>query len=309
MHAPRGSPAFVSGKVDDQTMVSFRSLCTKPSLQSLRLSNLNFLDETLITEAIRANNLLELSLNNVALGWDDNRVDSNLAPIISQIEKLDIRSVSSRELFRIFGRTNPTAHPFVGFPRLRSLVFSAKCGEFEMQRIWSFILEFRETLETLEIEDVYWPEIIDLQQLTALRNLKILAQADGESDLFLEKAGICYFLSAVTPSSPLRIQSLTIDFSTEISLDSNIDSDIHYWLELDMYLMMGGFVELRRVELNFQFFHCCSASQTLGDWKSETGVAHKRLLPMVSRHPSIEFRLNTRTICTPHSMWAYFSSH
>lgn len=158
LHALRTAPVSLAETMDDRTMEAFRSLCTKPSLHSLRLSNLNFLEGTLITEAIRANTLLELSLNNIALGWNDDEVnrDPNLTPIISRIEKLDIRSVSSFELFRIFGRSKPTSHPFVALPRLHSFVFSARCGEFEMQRTWAFIVEVANSLETLEIEDLNW---------------------------------------------------------------------------------------------------------------------------------------------------------
>jgi len=169
LHARREAPVNLWETVDDRTMEAFRSLCTKPSLRSLRLSNLNFLEETLITEAIRVNTLLGLSLNNVALGWDDGigwdndevTRDPNLAPVISQIEKLDVRSVSSFELFRIFGRTQPISRPFVALPRLRSFVFSARCAEFEMRKIWAFILESAGTLQSLEIEDISWTGEVD----------------------------------------------------------------------------------------------------------------------------------------------------
>ena len=158
LHAPRSAPVNLWNRVDDRTMEALRSLCTKPSLRSLHLSNLNYLEESLITRVILANTLVELSLNNVALGWHDDGVNHNpnLTPIISRIEKLDVRSVSSFQVFRILGRAKPTPNPFVAFPRLRSFAFSALCGEFEMQRIWGFICEVAETLETLEIENLNW---------------------------------------------------------------------------------------------------------------------------------------------------------
>lgn len=158
LHAPRLALVNFSNAVDDRTMEVLRSLWTKPSLRSLRLSNLNFLEGTLLTKVILANTLLELSLNNVGLGWYDDELNdnSNLTPIISRIEKLDVRSISSFQLFRIFGRAKPTPHPFVALPRLRSFFFSALCGEFEMEQIWAFISEVADTLETLEIEDLHW---------------------------------------------------------------------------------------------------------------------------------------------------------
>ena len=158
LHAPRLALVNFSNAVDDRTMEVLRSLWTKPSLRSLRLSNLNFLEGTLLTKVILANTLLELSLNNVGLGWYDDELNdnSNLTPIISRIEKLDVRSISSFQLFRIFGRAKPTPHPFVALPHLRSFFFSALCGEFEMEQIWAFISEVTDTLETLEIEDLHW---------------------------------------------------------------------------------------------------------------------------------------------------------
>jgi len=334
LHARRGSPVNLWRTVDDRTMEAFRSFCTKPSLHFLRLSNLYFLDETLVTEAIRVNTLLGLSLDNVSLGWDDDvgrdndelTHNPNLAPVISRIEKLDVRSLSSLELFRIFGRAQSVSRPFVALPRLHSFTFSAMCAEFEMQKIWAFIVESAGTLQTLEIEDLSWTGevdhlhlrlpankivgIINLHQLTALRSLKIVAQTDSDLDLYLEKEAICHLLSPATPSLPLRIQSLTIEISMEMSIDSDPRGPclIPPWLELDDLPMLGAFVDLHHLNLDYQLFYYSTEPQPPGNWKSEGDADRERILPDVYAHPSIEFQLNTRTICTPHCMQEYFRS-
>jgi hypothetical protein len=96
-------------------------------------------------------------------------------------------------------------------------------------------------------------------------------------------------------------------------MEMSLDSDPHGpcsippWLELDDLLMLGAFVDLRRLDLNLQLFYY-SEPQPPGNWKSEGDVDRERILPEVYTHPSIEFRLNTRTIYTTHSMRAYFYS-
>jgi len=96
----------------------------------------------------------------------------------------------------------------------------------------------------------------------------------------------------------------------EMSIDSDPDGpcSIPPWLDLDDLLMLGGFIDLHHLELDFQLFYYSTESQPPGNWKSESDADRGRVLPDVYAHPSIEFRLNTRTICTPHWMQDYFYS-
>ena len=96
----------------------------------------------------------------------------------------------------------------------------------------------------------------------------------------------------------------------EMSLNSDPHGpySISPWLDLDILLMQGAFLDLRRLDLNFQDFYHSSESQPPGRWKSGGDACRKRILPEVSGHPSIEFRLNTRTIYAPEWIPAYFSS-
>jgi len=92
-----------------------------------------------------------------------------------------------------------------------------------------------------------------------------------------------------------------------------LDSDPHGpclippWLGLDDLLMLGAFVDLRRLDLNLQLFYYLE-SPLPGNWKSEGDAVRQRILPQVYTHPSIEFRLNTRALYTLDTMRTYFYS-
>jgi hypothetical protein len=137
-------------------MEAFQSLFTHPSLKSLQISHVSGLDNSFLAEALRSNSLQELALINISLP-----ISGITLPAVqftnSHLRRLDIRRTSIREILRTMGYTThsiSTPQPFVTFTGLQTLVISAHSLNLDLP--WKFILGVAGTLETLEIEEVYW---------------------------------------------------------------------------------------------------------------------------------------------------------
>jgi len=138
-------------------MEIFHSLFTHPSLKSMEISHVSGLDNSLVAEALRSNFLEELTFINVSIPLP---YQYNTHPAVqltnSHLRKLDIRRTSIREFLRIMGYAGlpmSTPHRFVTFTQLRSLVIVGRLWDLDL---WGFILGLARTLETLEIEELYW---------------------------------------------------------------------------------------------------------------------------------------------------------
>ena len=143
---------------------------------------------------------------------------------------------------------------------------------------------------------------IQLGKLTSLRNLKIISSALGHAYGTFEQKLILIrqLLSTAAVSSPVQIQSLTIQFNVQVAPETDFRhaQSIPSWLELDDILTGNEFANLRQVELDFRFF-VFSASTAPIAWQSRIDID---ILPRLSTHPFIDFQLNIRKICTPHPM-------
>jgi len=133
--------------------------CVAP-LTTLRLSNLINIDESLIARVIHSNTLKELALTRVTLRVCDEDANLNLQPTTSQIERLDLKHISCKQVLRIMGRptlpSSSTPYPFITFSRLRHLIIPGPWPGLEVDAVWQFLLGVADTLETLEIEENKW---------------------------------------------------------------------------------------------------------------------------------------------------------
>ncbi|KIM34681.1 hypothetical protein M413DRAFT_33103 [Hebeloma cylindrosporum] len=140
-------------------METFHSLFTLPSLKSLHLSHVFGLDDSLVGEALQSNSLRELTLVSVSLP-----ISKITQPVVQftsrHIRSLDIRRTSITDFLSTMGYSRQllsTPHPIVTFTRLQSLAISGRHStSLDVHRPWKFILGLARTLETLEIEEVYW---------------------------------------------------------------------------------------------------------------------------------------------------------
>lgn len=154
---------------------AFQSLFTHPSLKSLQISHVSGLDNSFLAEALKNNSesLQELAFINISLP-----ILGITLPAVqftnSHLRKLDIRRTSIREILRTMGYSTlsiatPAPQPFVTFTGLQTLVISAHSLDLDL--LWKFILGVAGTLETLEIEEVYWGcELISYIPLIIIRN-------------------------------------------------------------------------------------------------------------------------------------------
>jgi len=154
-------------------MEAFQSLFTHPSLKSLQISHVSGLDNSFVAEALRSNSLQELALISTSLP-----ISRITLPAVqftnSHLRRLDIRRTSIREILRTMGYSilsiaTPAFRPFVTFTGLQTLVISAHSLDLDL--LWKFILGVAGTLETLEIEELYWGcELIPYIPLTISRS-------------------------------------------------------------------------------------------------------------------------------------------
>ena len=133
-------------------------LATLSTLRTLRLSNLVNIDESLIAHIFRSSTLKELALRRVTLRICDEDANLDLQPIISQMERLDLRNNSYMQVLRTMGRpifpALPMPYPFITFSHLHTLIISGPCSNLETDVLWQFMLSVANTLETLEIEEI-----------------------------------------------------------------------------------------------------------------------------------------------------------
>jgi hypothetical protein len=132
--------------------------------------------------------------------------------------------------------------------------------------------------------------------------LKIISSALGDANGTLEQKliSICQLLSTAAVSSPVEIQSFTIQFNVQVDPETDFRHahSIPSWLDLDDILTGNPFANLRQVDLDFHFF-IFSASTAPADWQPRIDI---HILPRLSTHPFINFRLNIQKIYTPHPM-------
>jgi len=167
LDARRGIPDWeIETEADIRNKSALLVACIAPlitlrTLRTLRLSNLVDIDESLIAYIFRFRALEELALRRVELRISDEDANFNLQPIISQIERLDLRNNSYMQVLRTMGHpTFPTLsmpYPFITFSHLRTLIISGPWPDLEETDVlWQFMLGVADTLETLEIEEIKW---------------------------------------------------------------------------------------------------------------------------------------------------------
>ena len=309
-------------------------IASAASLTTLHLSNLINVDESLIARAVHSNTLKELALTRVTLRVRDEDANLNLQPTTSQIERLDFKHISCKQVLRIMGRPtipSSTPYPLITFPRLRHLIIPGPWSDLEMETVWEFMLGVADTLETLEIEEnkwggnvfvylfstegkniqFYFQDSVHLEQLTSLRSLKIITNAlDAHGSFNRKLSKTCQLLSPAATSTPVKIQSLTIQFNVQVLPETNFyhAQALPSWLELDDILTGGSYAHLRQVDLGLHFFFVVAASAVPAGWRPQINIDPNHILSRLSTHPFIDFRLNIRNFFTPHPMAVYLYS-
>jgi hypothetical protein len=138
--------------------------------------------------------------------------------------------------------------------------------------------------------------------------LKIISSAvDAHGSFDRKLRAICRLLSTTAVSSPVEIQALTIQFNVQVAPETDFRhaQSMPSWLELDDILTGRSFANLRQVDLDFHFFFIVTASMVPAGWEPQIHIDASHILSRLSTHPSTDFQLNVRNICTPHPMAVY----
>jgi len=121
---------------------------------------------------------------------------------------------------------------------------------------------------------LHFQDPIQLGQLTSLRNLKTISSTvDVHGNFDRKLRSICRFLSTAAVSSPVEIQSLTMQFNVQVlpETDFRHAQSLPSWLELDDILTGRSFANLRQVDLDFHFFIVTASTDPAG-WQPRIDI-------------------------------------